>query len=179
VKDLAIRIKKVIPLAMLCILALCLVVSVGNVKALSLATSASVQCKGNSAGTGPDITACSEGQQIWVFWTQSPPSTVVEVKVLSPGGTTVIDQTNLQASASGTPTFTVTQAGTYYVLILGANNIVLQTKTIASATIFAMPESVFGALAAVGAGFAAFAVVKIRGKHTDKTGLTQYIKSYN
>jgi hypothetical protein len=177
VKDLAIRIKKVIPLAMLCIIALCLVVSVGTVKALAPATSASVQCKGNSAGTGPDITTCPHGQQIWVFWTQSPLSTVVEVKVQFQDGTTVIDQTNLQASASGTPTFTVTQSGTYYVMILGAYNIILGTKTVASATIFAMPESVFGALAAVGAGFAAFAVVKIRGKHTDKTALTQYIKA--
>ncbi len=170
---------------MLCILALCLVVSVGNVKALPPASSASVQCKGNAAGTGADITTCPVGQQLWVFWTQSPSNAVVEVKVLyqsSPtaAAVTVIDQTGLTAASdSGAPTFTVAQTGTYYVMVIGAYDVPLGSATIASATIFVLQESVFGALAAVGAGFAAFAVFKVRGKHTDKAGLTQYIKSYS
>ena len=135
------------------------------VSATTQATTASVHVKNNSAGSGADITQCNTGTNLWVFWTQYPASnTVVEVKIIAPNGAVVYDQTGLTTSdgTSGIVTFTASQAGTYYVIVIGANNVVLGTNRIASATVFALPESALGALTATTAAFGAFGAFALR-----------------
>ncbi len=153
------RTKKAIPVVVLCVMALILGTSLAS--ALPLATTASVHNKDNSAGTGLDITECSVGTHIWVFWTQSPANTEVEIQAFDPDGNTIVDVSHLTASQSGSIDFSITAVGVYYVQVVGAYNKVLHSASIASATIFVLPESIFGTLAAIGAGFAAFGTVKV------------------
>lgn len=133
---------------------------VSLVSALPLATSGSVHVRNNAAGTGSDIIACLVGQQLWVFWTQSPDNTWVTVEVVNPDNVIMVNQANRVASDSGSITFTVVKAGTYWVLIRGANDAVIGSDIIASATVLLpLPESALGSLMAVATGLGAFALI--------------------
>lgn len=139
------------------------------VHAAPLASTASVHVKDNSAGTGADITECSQGVTLWVFWTQSPSGTVVEIQVYAPDGTLIHDISNLHQSDSGTSLlkFTTTQSGIYYIVVLGAYNRILRTDSIAVQTVLVLPESPLGALTATSAAFAAFGtfgLIKVKRK---------------
>ncbi|MCL5949132.1 MAG: hypothetical protein M1490_01480 [Candidatus Bathyarchaeota archaeon] len=134
------------------------------------ASAASINAKDNAAGTGPAISECQVGTTLWLFWTQSPSTdTTVEIKIYAPDGTLVHDVANLHQSDSGTDLlkFTAAQTGIYYIVVLGAYNVVIGSELIAAQTILVLPESQFGGLAlatAVFAAFGAFSVYKTRHK---------------
>lgn len=152
---------KMLTIVLCCVVALSMTCLV-HAKTVPQASSASVNIYANSAGTGSDVTQCSVGTQLWVFWTQSPNPSTVEVKIVGPNGVTVYDASGLAASASGTIKFTLSQSGTYYVIVIGAENVILGSDVIASATVFVLPESALGALAATTAAFGALGVFTLR-----------------
>jgi len=116
------------------------------------------------------ISQADAGHTVYIYWnTVSPPTGTVNVVV-----TPYDDNDNAQPaiqlgivapSASGTTaaSFVVPDIPGGYCLVtlygqFGSRNITIQ---VASATLLVLPESVFGALAAVVASFAAFGTVKL------------------
>ena len=131
---------------------------------------ASITAKDNAAGTGPNISGCQAGTTIWLFWTQAPSiDTTIEVKVYAPDGALIKDIAGLHQSDTGTDLlkFTTTQSGVYYIVVIGAYNVVIGTDHVASQSLFVLPESNLGGVAifaAVFAGFGIFGVYSRRKK---------------
>jgi hypothetical protein len=107
------------------------------------------------------------GQEVHINWAVGSSSTVnIQVTYQSLTGA-VVPLANWetgigvpQSSFNGQIFFVPTQAGTYYVHLLGSAG-GATTYEITTASVFVAPESVFGALSAIGAGVAAFGTVAI------------------
>ncbi len=151
--------KKTIIIVALIIAALA--ISISQVNALPLATTADVECHDNAAGTGPAIIQCAVNTQLWIFWIQAPSNTWVTIQVDDPNGNTIVNVPQQTSADSGSITFTTTIGGTYKVKVIGAFDVALDTDEIASQTVFVVPESILGTLGVICAGIAAFGTVKI------------------
>lgn len=123
------------------------------------AISATVSVKAAIDGSGPDIVEIPVGIPLYVFWDSAPTGSTVTINIVAPDGFTI---SNPDFEVENAPImFTPDQQGTYYVVVYGASDSILQIPIKALATVNVVPESAFGALAAVGAGLAAFGSVAI------------------
>lgn len=105
---------------------------------------------------------------VYISWTGADGT--VDVAVYDPENNpveiyTIIDiadfsTTNLDMSFSGQIYFNPAMQGTYIVELTG-NPATVRTDVVASASVFVVPESVLGGLAALGAGIAAFGTVAV------------------
>ena len=106
------------------------------------------------------------GATVYIYWTGVVPSDgTVDVAVIQPDGTTLIQWQDLSPSASGTISFIASESGTYLITFNGEPSYHTYTDLIAATSVFVLPESVIGALAAMVSGFAAvcvFGVVKYK-----------------
>lgn len=155
----------------LCAIAFILSLSIANVQANPTGTAGSVSSAW--AGQNPtDYTGVVPlGSTVHIYWTgvQNPTTGTVVITVIDPNGAFV---TNFAGHAwgpsdSGTPSFTASMVGNYYIVFDGWPSYHLFTTVVAGISVFVVPESVFGTLAAVGAGFAAFATVNIYRKRKE------------
>ncbi len=117
------------------------------------------------------ISQASVGQTVYIYWGHiTPPSGTVKI-VVTPydedgNALTPIQLGILSPSASGTTaaSFVVPNTPNGYcdVSLYGQATKKATLRVVASVTLFVLPESTFGTLAALGAGLAAFAVYKKR-----------------
>jgi hypothetical protein len=105
----------------------------------------------------------SLGSKVSIFWTCSPPGSTVDVWVTYQANedaaevpVTGASWANLGTGDNGSKYFNADQYGFYYVYCQGGPK-----SKITVTSIFSAPESVFGALSAVGAAVAAFGTVAI------------------
>jgi hypothetical protein len=121
----------------------------------------------SKAWAGVDINdfsgTVSLGSTVYVFWTGvSPPATgTVYVTIYNPDGSMLSTSGPYTPAQSGTPSFVASLPGNYYIVLDGYPSYHLVTTFVAGVSLFVLPESVFGTLAAVGAGFAAVGTVKL------------------
>jgi hypothetical protein len=95
------------------------------------------------------------GQTVWIWWHASPVGTTVDIKVVDSANNVVAGPLVNQVAGNQPIVFVPPAAGYYFVLANGQ-----PVFSIATATFFAVPESVFGTVAALGAGFAAFGLLR-------------------
>jgi hypothetical protein len=110
------------------------------------------------------------GVTVYIYWGGvSPPDTgTVDVKVIDPDGGKILEWPNLLPSESGTKSFAASEVGEYLVILEGNPSYSAFTRIVASGSVTVVPESVLGALMAIGAGFAAFGAVGIVKKTRNK-----------
>lgn len=103
------------------------------------------------------------GSTVFVFWTGvSPPAIgTVYVTIYDPNGNMVSSTGPWTPAQSGTPSFVANIPGNYLIVFDGFPSYHLITTQVAGVSLFVLPESVFGTIAAVGAGFAAVGTVKL------------------
>jgi hypothetical protein len=95
------------------------------------------------------------GQTVWIWWHVSPLGTTVDITVVDQNNVVMLGPLVNQVVGNQPIVFVPPAAGYYTVLANGQPAFV-----IATATFFAVPESVFGTIAALGAGFAAFGLLR-------------------
>ena len=149
------------------VLFLCVLVAlsaISFVRADTPAYAASITTKAYADGTGPDISESQIGTTLWLFWTQSPGNgSTIEIRVYAPDGSLIKDVSNLYQSDSGTDLlkFTTTQSGVYYIVVVGAYNVVIGSDYVASQSILVLPESPVGGVVVFSAVFAGFGVFTV------------------
>jgi hypothetical protein len=94
---------------------------------------------------------------ILIWWHVNPPGTTVDIKVVDSANNVVAGPFLNQVTSSQPITIGPLPQGYYTVFANGQPQF-----DIATATFFVVPESIFGGLAALGAGFAAFGLVKMK-----------------
>jgi hypothetical protein len=147
---------KLATLAFLCFFAAASVLSIAsaaNAQAANVITT-------NISGGTTKVTQFAPGQTVYIPYTIETGKTAI-ISAVDENGNPVqmFDGTNYVTSAtvSGTGQFTMIppHPGYYYININGKAQI-----QIAQASFFVLPESAFGALAALGTGIAAFGLIK-------------------
>jgi hypothetical protein len=149
---------KLATLALLCIFAAASVLSIASA---ADAQAANVITTDISGGT-TKVTQFSPGQTVYIPYSIEAGKTAI-ISAIDENGNPVqlFDGTNYVTSAvvSGSGQFTMIppHPGYYYINVNGKAQI-----QIAQASFFVLPESAFGALAALGTGIAAFGIIKVK-----------------
>ncbi len=107
------------------------------------------------------------GTTCTVVWTSvTPPTGTFTILIIAPDGTTttLADQ---PISQSGVISFVTNQVGWWTVEFIGVTNPVTHMDIYATPQVFVLPESAIGALAAFGAGLAAFGIFKLKRPKTN------------
>jgi hypothetical protein len=153
-----------------CITALCLLIT-----AMSTSLAWAANPPQIAGGTAQGVSNCWAGVNTWdhsgnvamgstvhVYWNGTYPlNGTVMVSIYNPSGTLVASFGPLAESSSGIPTFVANASGSWYARLDGNPTYHVVTTFVASASVFVLPESVFGAIAAIGAGVAAIGTVSI------------------
>ena len=151
----------------LCAIAFILSLNIANVQA-STGTATSVSKAWAGVNINDDSGVVNLGSTVHIYWTGVSPSTgTVYVTVYKPDGTFLQSWGPLDPTKSGTPSFTTSMVGNYYIFLDGYPSYHMFSTIVASVSVFVVPESVFGTLAAVGAGVAAFGtfgLIKVKRK---------------
>jgi hypothetical protein len=98
------------------------------------------------------------GETITINWNADPEGSTVDITIYNEAGNPIgYSWSGLTNDKSGTISFTASAKGVYYIDVTGVS----VRFPVAVGTVLVVPESAFGALAAVGAGLAAFGSVAI------------------
>ncbi len=98
------------------------------------------------------------GEEITINWNAYPEDSTVDITVYNEAGNPIgFSWSGKTNGDSGTISFTASAKGVYYIDVTGVS----VRFPVAVGTVLVVPESAFGALAAVGAGLAAFGSVAI------------------
>ncbi|XES78349.1 MAG: hypothetical protein ACBZ72_05600 [Candidatus Bathyarchaeia archaeon] len=146
------QVKKIAVLTIICTLALA--------AAASMAFAAPIEAQTASVITqdaaGVPKNQFNHGETVYVkLVSTAPDGSVADITILDSDGNVVAGPWMAQ-SAGSINSFVPPTSGYYFVNVNGQ-----PVFTIAVATLFVLPESVFGTLAAVGAAFAAFGTIAI------------------
>ncbi len=158
------RIRKAVAVAILCAIALASFVSITNAQVRNPTGTASSVSKAWAGVNIADVSGVvTVGSTVYIYWEGvQPPSTgTVYVTVYKPDGSMLGSWGPFTPSQSGIPSFVASLPGNYYIVLDGYPSYHLFTTFVAGISVFVLPESVFGTLAAIGAGFAAFGTVKV------------------
>jgi hypothetical protein len=151
------QVKKIAVLTIICALALAAAASIASAGTAQTA-SVIVQDAANTPKNQFNL-----GETVYVkLVSTAPAGSTADIQVVDTASNIVAGPWMDQVAGS-INSFTPASAGYYIVLVNGQ-----PAFTIAVATLFVLPESVFGTLAAVGAAFAAFGTVAIVKKKQQK-----------
>lgn len=114
-------------------------------------------------------TEFAASEQIKLTWTASinpPPTTptdvIVDIEIRLDDEYETLKWSYYGAPGVGTVTIDPLEPGSYTVKVIGVNGYTGAQKTIGVDGLFVVPESILGTLAVIGAGFAAFGLVKYK-----------------
>jgi hypothetical protein len=154
--------KTLVCLALISALAVAMMVSFAYASELAGGTAQSVSNCWVGVNIGDHSGNVPLNSVVHVYWNGTVPSDgTVMISVYNPSGAMVTSFGPLAESSSGVPTFVANVTGSWYVQLDGYPTYHAQTYFVAGASVFVLPESVFGAIAAIGAGVAAIGTVSI------------------
>jgi hypothetical protein len=160
--------KKQVVILALAISLLSIVAFAGFASAGTAGSLTNVDTQTAPGGAGVSQDTFSLGSTVYIYWgASSPVGGTVDVTVYDPAGAQLVQWLNQAPGASGTLSFVVNQPGYYDIAYNGTR--LLTSRTIASVSIFVLPESALGTLIALAAGLAAVGTFKIvKGKSKTK-----------
>jgi hypothetical protein len=150
---------KIAVLAILCLCAFAVVISAANASVPPNADAAQVITT-NAPGSTVKVTQFAPNQLVYVEYNiENGKSAVITIVDDASPANVLYGPYTVTGSSTVTPipTFQTATNGYYYVLVNGA-----PAYPIAVASFFVVPESIFGGIAALGAGIAAFGLVKYK-----------------
>jgi hypothetical protein len=159
--------KKRLKFAKIIAIIICSLITFSAISIVTAGTAQSANAWGSIDEKGSVVSSVTIGTTVSIFWNCYPKTSTVDIWVtyqanLDADEVPVIDAswTGLGIDLNGSKSFNADQYGYYYIYCQGG----IKSKITVS-SVFSAPESVFGALSAVGAGvaaFGAFAVIKKR-----------------
>ena len=146
---------KLLVLAMLCLFSVAAVTSLASAGLPRAATASVWTTDADNVKTNQ----FSVGQTVLIWWNPNPSNSEVDITIFDSQENVVAGPYFNQAPNVQPIVFVPEEQGYYFVYVNGQ-----PVFTIASATFFVVPEAAIGALAALGAGLAAFGIVKLKPK---------------
>lgn len=146
------------------VLALICIFAMTAIAGAALAADAEVAQVITTTASDSDVktTQFAPNQPIFVHYTIQSGKTA-DIKVVDSHYNDVPGTLQSGVGGSGQFSFTLAQPGSYYVLVNGA-----PSWPIAVASFFILPETALGALGAIGAGLAAFGIIKYKSAKISK-----------
>jgi hypothetical protein len=153
-----VRIRKFVVLLALCAVSL---TSVVGLVFAGTATSASVWTTDSAATPKNQFFF---GERVYIYWDPTPVGSSVDIVVVNSANTVVAGPWTEKVTPADAPlSFVPPLPGKYEVRVNGQPAATFKVAALfLSLNLFAVPESVLGTIAALGAGFAAFAFMKVK-----------------